>query len=760
MNRKQCTDVNPDFDDDFDNDYEDDSDNCTLEEDKSKEASEQGGVAIKCQLAPLTIKEIEPEKLKSLVSDDIHYATGLRALVLRTLLKTQAAYRLTERSGQTVSRVTDFLGFDNYERYIANRTLSEVRTELTHILAQWEQHTAALGWMPPNLQKNLDELASVVDLDAVEKSVLGFAILAHAEPVLERAVGLMGCIAGFSVHRPVADILGYQEQSVQEALSRDGKLFQSGLLTIELRERGDIVELFDLLTTTFHSRMVMSQSDIRNLVSGFVRPATEAKLSVNQFPHVKDITSMTREYLQQSLLTKKAGANILIYGPPGTGKSQLARALAHELGVELLEISATNLAGSAVAPIRRIRSYSIAQSFFGDSTKVLLFDEVEEVFNLIGNDHSDNETAIPQKSFFNALLESNRIPTIWIANSVSRFDPAYLRRFDIALEMPIPPRTQRLSMLQDAFKGAVSNQLMDLIAEHEKITPALIDKIAKVTASFESVRTIEEREKRVVQLLNEKLRVQGSREISYKCHIAKARLSFDPDLVNCEEGLRQIVEGLKATRMGRLCLYGPPGTGKTAFGKWIAKELDLPHLVASGSSLRGMYVGETEKNIAKTFAMAKREGAVLQLDEADTFLADRSKDLRSHEVAHINEMLVQMENYHGVFIASTNLMDNIDDAALRRFDLSLRFDYLKEDAAVELLHRCAKAFELNVHDERLVARVRCLRGLTPGDFDQVIRRGQLTGIKDFSSLVLALEQANSLKKNLGGTKPIGFLKAA
>lgn len=91
MNRKQCTDVNPDFDDDFDNDYEDDSDNCTLEEDKSsKEASEQGGVAIKCQLAPLTIKEIEPEKLKSLVSDDIHYATGLRALVLRTLLKTQA----------------------------------------------------------------------------------------------------------------------------------------------------------------------------------------------------------------------------------------------------------------------------------------------------------------------------------------------------------------------------------------------------------------------------------------------------------------------------------------------------------------------------------------------------------------------------------------------------------------------------------------------------------------------------------------------
>jgi transitional endoplasmic reticulum ATPase len=40
-------------------------------------------------------------------------------------------------------------------------------------------------------------------------------------------------------------------------------------------------------------------------------------------------------------------------------------------------------------------------------------------------------------------------------------------------------------------------------------------------------------------------------------------------------------------------------------------------------------------------------------------------------------MLVQMENFDGVFISTTNLMDNLDKASIRRFNLKLKFDYLK-----------------------------------------------------------------------------------
>ncbi|SFV60837.1 ATPase, AAA family [hydrothermal vent metagenome] len=90
-----------------------------------------------------------------------------------------------------------------------------------------------------------------------------------------------------------------------------------------------------------------------------------------------------------------------------------------------------------------------------------------------------------------------------------------------------------------------------------------------------------------------------------------------------------------------------------------------------------MWVGGTEKNIANAFREAKEEKAVLVFDEVDSFLADRTGAKQSWEVTQVNEMLVQMENFDGIFIATTNLMDNLDRASLRRFDLKLEFSYLK-----------------------------------------------------------------------------------
>ena len=709
----------------------------------------------------LVTKGFDSDDLQALVSPELQYGLGVRTIVLRTLLKTSASYRLLHRGGQTLSRVADFLGFENYERYVADRTLAEIRKELNTILAAWEGEQTVLGWLPPPLRNNLDKLGEIVGLNPVEKKLLGFSVLVHAEPILESAVDLMGSdLAGFAVQRPLSQILNLTEQSVQDALSRNGKLFQSGLLTIEQRSRYDLKQLLDLLTPTFHARMVVPQTDIRNLVEGFVKPATEGKVALERFSHIDNLVSMVREYLQQSLSTGKAGANVLIYGPPGTGKSQLARAVVQDMGLKLLEISPTNLAGSAVAPIRRIRNYRIAQSFYGNSSNVLLFDEVEEVFTQMGTDRSDDETSIPQKSFLNALLESSKIPTIWIANSIGAFDRAYLRRFDICIEMPVPNRSTRLAMLKDAFKGAVSDTLVDTIAQHDKVSPALIHQVAEVSAALTSNDTVAKREECVVTLLNQKLRAQDSKEVHYKTADTAGRLLFDLSLLHCSEDLGQIVERLKTTKVGRLCLYGPPGTGKTAFGKWVAQSLDLPHMVVGGSTLRGRYVGDTEKNIANAFTLAKADRAVLQLDEVDTFLADRSRPMQEHEVAHINEMLVQMENYEGVFIASTNLMDNLDDAALRRFDLALKFNYLKPEAVLVLFGRCAAQLGFDATDANLIGRLQQLRGLTPGDFDQALRRGRLTSINDAAQLVEALEQASRLKKGVDQSKAIGFLKAA
>ena len=85
------------------------------------------------------------------------------------------------------------------------------------------------------------------------------------------------------------------------------------------------------------------------------------------------------------------------------------------------------------------------------------------------------------------------------------------------------------------------------------------------------------------------------------------------------------------------------------------------------------FVGETEQNMAGMFREAENEKAVLLLDEADSFLQDRRGAQRTYEVTEVNEMLQGMERFNGIFVCTTNLMDRIDQAALRRFTFKIRF---------------------------------------------------------------------------------------
>ena len=142
------------------------------------------------------------------------------------------------------------------------------------------------------------------------------------------------------------------------------------------------------------------------------------------------------------------------------------------------------------------------------------------------------------------------------------------------------------------------------------------------------------------------------------------------------------------------CLDGPAGTGKSAWARHLARRLGLPIIERRASDLLSMWVGGTEQASARAFADARAEGALLIFDEADSLLADRRNAVRQWEVSQVNEFLTQLENFDGLFIASTNLADNLDQAALRRFDLKVKFDFLKPVQACELLRRhCAQLLQ-------------------------------------------------------------------
>ena len=78
---------------------------------------------------------------------------------------------------------------------------------------------------------------------------------------------------------------------------------------------------------------------------------------------------------------------------------------------------------------------------------------------------------------------------------------------------------------------------------------------------------------------------------------------------------------------------------------------------------------------------------MLVFDEVDSFLQDRSSSNRSWERSQVNEMLVQMESFNGVFIATTNLCESLDKASLRRFDMKIEFGYLKPEQASALFKK-------------------------------------------------------------------------
>ena len=85
------------------------------------------------------------------------------------------------------------------------------------------------------------------------------------------------------------------------------------------------------------------------------------------------------------------------------------------------------------------------------------------------------------------------------------------------------------------------------------------------------------------------------------------------------------------------------------------------------------FIDQRSPNMAAMFREAENEKAVLLLDEADSFLQDRRGAQRTYEVTEVNEMLQGMERFAGIFVCTTNLMDRIDQAALRRFTFKIRF---------------------------------------------------------------------------------------
>ena len=171
-----------------------------------------------------------------------------------------------------------------------------------------------------------------------------------------------------------------------------------------------------------------------------------------------------------------------------------------------------------------------------------------------------------------------------------------------------------------------------------------------------------------------------------------------------------------------------------------------------------MFVGGTEANLSEAFCEVSEENGIMLIDEVDTFLLDRSGASRSWEVTQVNEFLTQLEQFRGIFFATTNRLESLDEAVLRRFTFKVKFKYLNKEQR-EIAFHCHfdPLLKLSGKNEaKLESVLSGLQHLTPGDFEVVRRKIQFQIEAPTQFSLLEELEAEMRLKPVCGKRKVGF----
>ena len=601
----------------------------------------------------------------------------------------------------------------------------------------------AKGIGPDRTAVRLQELAGIARLEPEDVAILEFVLLYRTQPLLESLTD------DFLLHRSgrvlsvknnsIPCFLDMTANIVRRRLADDAPLHASGLLNVDPDGDIDIAPRLEKIAWAPEE-----ESDVRRLLLG---ASTPTELDWTDFDHVAEDRDYLAKILEGALRQSAKGVNILLYGPNGTGKTELSKVLANRLGATLFGVGEKDESGDEPSRGERLADLRLAGCLLGkDPNALLLFDEMDDLlsggsmmgflFGLMSDRMSGHHRGSRSKLFMNRLLEENSVPTIWTTNHAESIDPAFLRRMTYVVHLRKPPTQVRERILT-----------RQLEKNDVRIEPENVSRLAR---RFEMPPGVADGPIRAAALLPESdkhaMLERGFHNIAALMNCEKPSQApparFDPAFIRADHDLVDLADRLtdQGAKPFSICLQGPPGTGKSAYARYLAERMGMEVLHKRTSDLLSMWVGGSEQNIAEAFREALDTRSFLIFDEADSLLSDRRGAHRSWEVTQVNEMLTQMEMHPFPFACTTNYVEKIDDATLRRFLFKVTLRYSSPEQAAGLF----RAY----FNMEAPAALSSLKALTPGDFPVVRRKAEVTGqLSDADALVAMLKAECDAKPN-------------
>jgi tRNA A37 threonylcarbamoyladenosine biosynthesis protein TsaE len=616
-----------------------------------------------------------------------------------------------------------------------------------HELAELELR--ALGHVRPSAtRRRLDLMGQLFSIDALGLSLLELLYLKEVSSLAGDLTRLGERVAT----RPalaLSIITGKGVTAIERRLAPGSPLTQYGLLESPRLSRIDPVPEPSSAAHALLSQPLRTAADVRRVLLG--RPP-EPALDWDDFRHLGEDSEFLADLLAGTLRQGQRGVGILLHGPPGTGKTEFSRTLAARLGTDLYALGELDDQGGSPTPQERLGSIRMAQSLLRDHGEaLLLIDEAEDVLagpnDPLGLFSSRPMRRQPQTArvFLHRLLEDAAAPMLWVCNRIDGIDSAILRRFSYVMEMQPPSKRsrQRVWMRTLGQHGYRDCESLAARCAELPVSPGV------AAQAVRSARIAGRGSEAIEQVARQLGQGVSGKPLPPR---ASGSDAFNPDLVCCDQDIRQLTAKLTELPEARfsVCVDGPPGTGKSAWVRYLAEQLDMEVRLQRASDLLNMFVGGTEANIARAFARARTTGEFLVFDEADSFLNDRRGAQRSWEVTAVNEMLTWMESHPLPFACTTNLLDAVEPAAMRRFTFKLRFDYLDEQRV-----RAAFRGFFGAEWPESIPLADCL---APGDFAVVNRRARILGTEDPVRLAEMLDE--ECRHKPGRSRGMGFLQPA